>query len=107
MFGGSTHAQSYVSAKKYAQNEKKGNIFFILVFGFLAFPAHMYFMMLYLKALKASMKPFETPQRSVKNKNLIFSLRPGSERERLKDFITVYKYVRENVHTGFYYLNEI
>ena len=53
------------------------------------------------------MKPFETPQRSVKNKNLIFSLRPGSERERLKDFITVYKYAGENVRTGFYYLNGI
>ena len=53
------------------------------------------------------MKLFETPQRSVKNKNLIFSLRPGLERERLKDFIKVYKYAGENVLAGFNYLSGI
>ena len=38
-----------------------------------------------MKALKVLIKPFEAPQRSVKKKNLqlIFSLRPGSEREGL------------------------
>ena len=38
-----------------------------------------------LKVLKAFIKPFETPQRSVKKNiyNLIFSLLPGLGRERL------------------------
>ena len=39
----------------------------------------------FMKAFKAFIKPFDTPQRSVKIKlTLIFSLRPGLGREGLK-----------------------
>ena len=36
-----------------------------------------------LKALKAFIKPFEAPQRSVKKKIFFFSVRPGSRWETL------------------------
>ena len=40
--------------------------------------------------LKALIKPFEAPQRSVKKINLIFSIRPGLEREGLIPLKIVY-----------------
>ena len=51
-----------------------------------------------MKALKAFIKPFEKPQRSVKIKfKLIFSLHPGSRQEWLKTaFLRITENSQEN-----------